>query len=171
MQLILSENYVIIICGCRIQYDHFVEYQRFKIHKFTECHCHPSLQDWFTVPCTNVSECHPNLLNVTRCKQMQAEKIWKRKYTDLRDFSLNCIILLSQPIGVVELSNHISSACARTWDCTKTDACVHKFEKLLVKLKHRALKKTLQRMLLVLYLRDINAACQVNSCCILCCFG
>jgi len=32
--------------------------------------------------------------------------------TALRDFSLNWIILLSQPIGVAELKSHISSTCA-----------------------------------------------------------
>ena len=45
--------------------------------------------------------------------------------TAFRDFSLNWIILFSQPIGVEELSSHISSIWARTWDCTKIEAWKH----------------------------------------------
>lgn len=54
---------------------------------------------------------------------------WKLPYskwrTALRDFSLNWIILFSQPIGVEELNNHINSTWARTWDCTKMEAWKH----------------------------------------------
>ena len=51
---------------------------------------------------------------------------WKLSYskwrTALRDFSLNWIILFSQPIGVEELNSHINSTWARTWDRTKIEA-------------------------------------------------
>lgn len=46
----------------------------------------------------------------------------QQRRTAFRDFSLNWIILLSQPIGVAELKSHINSTWARTWDCTKTEA-------------------------------------------------
>lgn len=55
------------------------------------------------------------------------------KRTALRDFSLNWIILLSQPIGVAELNNHINSTWARTWDCTNTEACMRQFKSYAIK--------------------------------------
>jgi hypothetical protein len=39
-------------------------------------------------------------------------------------FSLNWIMRSSQPMGVVQLSSHVSSACAVTCDCTKMFALV-----------------------------------------------
>jgi len=57
---------------------------------------------------------------------MEIRNAYSYKRTALRDFSLNCIILFSQPIGVIELSSHINSTCARTWDWTKTEACLQK---------------------------------------------
>ena len=40
----------------------------------------------------------------------------------MADFSLNWVILRSQPTGVVQESSQASSACAGTWDCTKMQA-------------------------------------------------